>query len=95
MTDKMERKTPDRKYRVWRNAFAVLALVLSHTMVGVVAYEYSDMVCGGLHKYYSAPPEVAFLLGIPFGAGVLICIVLALWFHGKYHTTTSHSEKSF
>lgn len=75
-----EKKIP---YRRWSRVFTVLSLVLSHVMVGVVAYSYSDMVCGGLHKCYSAPPEVAFLGGIPYVIGISICAGLAWWFHRR------------
>ncbi len=58
-------------------AFAVLAVLLSDVMCAVVAYAYRDMLCGIEHLGYSAPADTAFLLVIPFAAGIAVCVVLA------------------
>ena len=63
--------------------FATLALVLSHAMCIVVAWNYRDMLCGIAHSCYSAPAWAAYLHVIPFGIGIVICVVLALHFRGK------------
>ena len=63
--------------------FTTLALILSHIMCIVVAYNYRDMLCGITHSCYSAPAEVAFLTAIPYAAGILICGILAYIFRKK------------
>ncbi len=59
------------------NLLFVAALVLSHLMCIVVAYNYRDMLCGIQHSCYSAPAWVAFLDIIPFGIGIFICVIIA------------------
>ncbi len=63
--------------------FATLAIVLSDIMCFVVAYNYRDMLCGTEHAGYSAPAGTAFLYAIPFVAGIIACIILAIRFHKK------------
>lgn len=59
------------------NLLFVAALVLSHLMCIVVAYNYRDMLCGIQHSCYSAPAWVAFLGIIPYGLGIIVCVLLA------------------
>ena len=61
----------------------IAALVLSHIMCAVVAYNYRDMLCGIAHSCYSVPASVAFLYLIPFGVGIIICLVLAYMLRKK------------
>jgi len=61
----------------------VLALVLSHLMCFVVAWNYRDMLCGITHSCYSAPAEMAFLGIIPFVIGILLCGILSCLFRKK------------
>lgn len=63
--------------------FTALALVLSHVMCFVVAYNYRDMLCGIEHAGYSAPAGTAFLAAIPFAAGIVVCAILAIIFRKK------------
>jgi len=63
--------------------FTAHALILSHLMCIVVAWNYRDMLCGIEHSCYSAPAEVAFLTAIPYAAGILICGLLAAIFRKK------------
>lgn len=63
--------------------FTTLALILSHLMCIVVAYDYRDMLCGIDHSGYSAPAEVAFLTAIPYAAGILLCGILVAIFRKK------------
>lgn len=63
--------------------FGSLAILLSHTMCTVVAFNYRDMLCGIAHSCYSAPARTAFLLVIPYTIGIAICIVLAVVFRKK------------
>ena len=57
--------------------FLVLALVLSHAMCVVTAYNYRDMLCGIAHSCYSSPAYVAFFSALPFILGIAVCLVLA------------------
>ena len=57
-----------KKWQILSRLFLLLALVLSHLMCVVVAYNY------GMLKYAywsSAPPDTAFILLIPYGIGIL------------------------
>ncbi|MBP0990631.1 MAG: hypothetical protein J5874_05600 [Oscillospiraceae bacterium] len=63
--------------------FIAIAVVLSDVMCGVVAYNYRDILCGGMHLGYSLPAEAAFLLAIPFVIGIAVCVVLAVVFRKK------------
>ena len=63
--------------------FTIIALIISHLMCIVVAYDYRDMLCGIEHSGFSAPAEVAFLAAIPYAAGILLCGILAAIFRKK------------
>ena len=61
--------------------FTVFAIILSHIMCFVVAWNYRDMLCGIAHSSYSAPAEIAFLTAIPYAVGIIICGFLVYIFH--------------
>ena len=61
----------------------IIALILSHIMCFVVAWNYRDMLCGIEHSGFSAPAEVAFLTAIPYAVGIMICGILAYIFRRK------------
>ena len=63
--------------------FMVLAILLSDIMCAVVAYHYCALQWGGQYAGYSAPASAAFLYFIPYGIGVVLCIILAYFFHRK------------
>lgn len=63
--------------------FSVLALVLSHVMCIVVAYDYASLYWCGRYGLCSAPAGTAFLMLIPYGIGIIICAVLARIFYKK------------
>ena len=63
--------------------FTALAIVLSDIMCFVVAYTYRDILCGIEHAGYSVPVSTAFLYTIPFVAGIMVCIILAIRFRKK------------
>lgn len=63
--------------------FAALAILLSDAMCASVAYGYCDLQWCGQYAGCSAPPSIALLYGIPYGAGIIICCVLAWSFHKK------------
>ncbi len=63
--------------------FTALAMILSNVMCFVVAYAYRGMLCGIEHSGYSAPASIAFLYAIPFAAGIVVCVILAVRFRRK------------
>ena len=73
-----------KKYKRLTCLFTILALLLSHIMCGVVSYNYGVLRIGGEYAGYSAPASTAFLLCIPYGAGILICAILAVLFDRKH-----------
>ena len=63
--------------------FAALAAVLSHTMCAAVAYHYRGLLCGMEHAGFSGPASLALWLVVPFGAGIAVCVALAIYFGKK------------
>lgn len=63
--------------------FIVLAILLSDIMCAVVAYNYCALQWGGRYAGYSAPASTAFLYFIPYGIGVVFCLILARFFYKK------------
>ncbi|MFQ8983829.1 MAG: hypothetical protein ACLR6W_06345 [Evtepia sp.] len=63
--------------------FIVLAILLSDIMCAVVAYNYCALQWGGQYAVYSAPASAAFLYFIPYGLGIIFCIILARFFYKK------------
>ena len=61
--------------------FAVLAVLLSNVMCAVVAYRWRDMLCGIEHGGYSAPASVSLLYALPFAIGIIICVILSVYFY--------------
>ena len=76
-----------RKYRGLAYLFAALAVLLSNVMCAATAYHYCALQWGGRYAGYSAPANTAFLLCIPYGAGIVICTVLAWFFSKKRHAS--------
>lgn len=72
-----------KTYRRLSCLFAALAVLLSDVMCAVVAYRYCSLQWGGQYQGWSAPPDLAFVYCIPYGAGILICGVLAFVFRKK------------
>ena len=73
-----------KKYKYMACFFAALAVLLSNVMCAVVAYNYCDLQWGGQYAGYSAPSSVAFVYCIPYGIGIIICVILA-WLFNKKH----------
>ena len=71
------------KYKILRNIFIILALILSHIMCIDTAYNYASMLCAIQHRGFSAPAGTAFLFSIPHAIAIMICIILALVFNKK------------
>ena len=63
--------------------FIVLGILLSDVMCAVVAYNYCALQWGGQYAGYSAPTSTAFLYCIPYGIGIVFCIILARFFYKK------------
>ena len=72
-----------KKYKRLTYLFAALAILLSNVMCATVAYNYCALQLGGQYGLYSAPAYVAFFLAIPYGIGIIICVVLACFFYKK------------
>lgn len=60
------------------NWMLVIAVILSDIMCTTVAYQYRHMLCGIEHSGYSAPADVAFLYGIPYILGIIICLIISI-----------------
>ena len=63
--------------------FAALGVILSHVMFAHVAFCYSDMLWGIQYAGYSAPADTAFLLAMPYLAGVFTAFAAAFIFYKK------------
>ena len=72
-----------KKFKLLRNLFIALALLLSLWISFMVGFNYSAMLCGIEHKGFSAPANTAFLLAIPYYIGIVVCGVLAFVFNKK------------
>ena len=59
------------------------ALLLSDIMSAVVAYNYCDMLWGIKYAAHSAPDQTAFFVAIPYAVGIIVCVVLAIFFKKK------------
>ena len=63
--------------------FIAIAILLSDMMCDVVAFNYCYMLCGIEHSGFSAPASIAFLYAIPFGIGIIVCVIAAYTLHKK------------
>lgn len=63
--------------------YLLIAVILSHIMCAVVAYNYCNMEwyikVGGT----SAPVEIAYLYSIPFLIGIVLCLIGVFYFKKK------------
>ncbi len=71
------------KFRILRNIFTALALILSHVMCADVAYSYASMLCAIEHKGFSASADTVFLFAVPYAILIIICVILALVLNKK------------
>lgn len=73
-----------KKFKYLSRTFLVLAVVLSDVACAVTAYNYCSLqLCTGC----SAPPSTAFVLLIPYGIAIALCLALAWFFSRKAHRT--------
>ena len=63
--------------------FTALAIILSDVMCATVAAIYTDVYWGMKYAGYSAGPDVAFVIAIPFLIAIVICVILAVVFYRK------------
>ena len=77
------------KYKYLAYLFTAFAFLLSHVMFASVAYNYCALQWGGQYAGYGAPASTAFLLCVPYGAGIIGCIILAWLFKKKYQKSVS------
>ena len=63
--------------------FTIIALLLSHVMCIVLAYNYRDALCAIDHAGFSAPASIVFILAVPFAIGIVVCALLAIKFRKK------------
>ena len=63
--------------------FCFLAIILSDLMCAVTAYNYCDMLWGIRYAGYSAPASLAFLTAVPYAIGIIVSVILAIWFRKK------------
>ena len=73
-----------KRFKILRNIFILLALLLSHLACIDVSYNYATMLCGIEHMGFSAPADTAFIFTIPYVVGIIMCIILAFVFAKKY-----------
>ena len=71
------------KYKLLRNIFIALTLILTHWVCISVSFNYASMLCGIEHKGFSAPANVAFYIAIPYYFLILVFAALALVFSKK------------
>lgn len=60
------------------NLFILLGIILGDVMCAVVAFKYCEMLWGARYAAYSAPTWVAFFYGIPYGIGIVVCLLVAI-----------------
>lgn len=72
-----------KKYKNLSILFATVALIISHTMVAVVARNYANIICWSKHEGFSGNTSIAFILGIPYLIGLIVCIIFAVIFYRK------------
>ena len=60
------------------NIFIVLVVILCSVMCAVIGYNYASMQWGIQYAGYSAPASVAFLYAIPYGIGIVVCVIVAV-----------------
>lgn len=69
--------------KVLSRILAAAAVLLSDAMCAVVAYDWCALEWGGRYAGYSAPPETALALAIPFLAGIGVLAALSIVFGRK------------
>lgn len=72
-----------KKYKALSCFFFALAILLSDIMCATIAYHYCSLQWKILYSGFSAPASIAFLLAIPYGAGIMVCAMLSWFFHKK------------
>ena len=73
-----------KKYKYLIAFFTAFAILLSNVMCAAVAYNYCTLQWCGQYGGCSAPADTAFLLCIPYGVGIIICVTLTWIFYKKH-----------
>lgn len=81
-----------KKIKQYRNIFICIGLVLYAIMCFIVASGYWQLVFGGIYAGYSAPASIAFLYGIPFLIGILVCIGFVIYFQKKLNKENKEKD---
>ncbi len=81
-----------RLYRWLSRFFILFAVLLSDLMCAVVAYNYCNMQWHIEYEGASAPASIAFLWVIPYAIGIILCLALAVMFHGKQKEKRKEKE---
>ncbi len=63
--------------------FLLIAVILSHIMCAVVAYNYCNMEWEIKVGGTSAPVEIVYLYAIPFLIGIVLCLIGVFYFKKK------------
>ena len=61
----------------------LIAIILSHIMCAVVAYNYCNMEWQIKVGGTSAPANIVYLYAIPFVIGIVLCLIGAFYFKKK------------
>lgn len=77
-----------KKVRVACVVFFATAVLLFGTMCATISFCYARAICAMEHHFTSAPPEVVFLMAIPFALGISIFVVLGIIFYKKASAVT-------
>lgn len=72
-----------KKYKNLSILFISVALIISHTMVAVVSRNYANIICWSEHEGFSGNTSIAFIIGIPYLIGLIVCIIFAIIFYKK------------
>ncbi|MEO1769984.1 hypothetical protein [Candidatus Enterococcus ferrettii] len=72
-----------RIYRYLTVAFGIITLIISHSMVGTIAYQYRELVCQNEHGLTSSPPAMIYILVLPFTGMIVVSIIVMLFFRLK------------
>jgi len=72
-----------KNYKALAISFFVIAIIISHIMCVHVALAYCDLLWGIENAGFSAPANVAFFLSIPYLAGIVVVLIIALIFWKK------------
>lgn len=68
----------------------IITLILSHSMCAVVTYNYCKFQYGSKYEGWSVSPVISFVLAIPYLIGILVCVILLVYF--KWDKENKHKS---